>query len=231
MPSLVVPVVGQKGGTGKSRIAQAFAVACGRAKVDVLLADMDRGPTGSLAWGEVRRLNKWTPVIRVERLDRGAFDALDGRGDVVIVDTAGFADKLTRDLAAHAHLVLVPVGTDLGDWQPTVDLLHQLANVGIDEDRLAPMIVRGTSSAKVEEARAYMTAAGYPPLKSATLIQAAYQDAFNVGKSMIECAHEGPRTQAERQIVEIGTRLEAIRRRLYGTSDKRTERRTGARQA
>jgi chromosome partitioning protein len=205
--SWLVAFVGQKGGTGKSRLAQAFTTEIARSGVDVLLADTDKGPTGAVAWGEVRAQNGWQPPVTVQRIERTDIRAVLGRADVVVLDTAGFADRITRELAELSNLVVVPVGTDLGDWQPTIDLLHQLANAGLPIARLAPVIVRATTKSKADLARQYLKAAGYTPLKHETYFLASYQDAFNVGKAMTEAPGDTPREEALRQVKDIAGAL------------------------
>lgn len=205
--SWVVAFVGQKGGTGKSRLAQAFATELARSGVDVLLADMDKGPTGAAAWGEVRAGNGWPPPVTVRRIERTDIRTVLGKADVVVLDTAGFADRITRELAELSNLIVVPVGTDLGDWQPTIDLLHQLVNAGLPPERLAPVIVRAPNKSKAELARAYLKRAGYTALKHETYFLASYQDAFNVGKAMTEAPGEAAREEALRQVKDIAGAL------------------------
>jgi chromosome partitioning protein len=228
--SWVVAFVGQKGGTGKSRLAQACATEFARSGVSTLIADMDKGPTGSLAWGEVRAAAGWKPPVTVVRIERTDIRSVLGKADVVVLDTAGFADRITRELAELSNLVVVPVGTDLGDWQPTIDMLHQLANAKVPLERLAPAIVRAPNEAKAELARKYVRAAGYEPLKHATYFSAHYQDAFNVGKAMTEAKAEGPRQDALHQVNDIAAalkraqELEAERERTRRRREKQAER-------
>jgi chromosome partitioning protein len=225
----IVAFIGQKGGTGKSRLAQAFATAAAGAGIDVLIADMDRGPTGSLMWGEARAKAGWHPPIKVMRIERTDLRDVLGKAELVVLDTAGFADKLTRELAELSNLVVVPVGTDLGDWQPTIDILHQLANAGVPLERLVPAIVRAASPAKAEQAREYLRAAGYEPLKHVTYFSATYQDAFNVGKAMTEAPGEGAREDASRQVREIVTALQRAQERALEHSKRRTRQDRGDR--
>jgi chromosome partitioning protein len=228
--SWIVAFIGQKGGTGKSRLAQAFATALTMQGADVLIADMDKGPTGSLAWGEVRARAGWHPPVRVMRIERTDLRRVLGKADLVVLDTAGFADRITRELAELSNLVVVPVGTDLGDWQPTIDMLHQLANAGLPAERLVPAIVRAASEAKAELARDYLRTAGYEPLKHVTYFSANYQDAFNVGKAMTEAASERAREEASQQVKEIVSALqraqqrEAERGRVRAKGDRQKDR-------
>jgi chromosome partitioning protein len=211
--SWIVAFIGQKGGSGKSRLAQAFATALTTAGADVLIADMDRGPQGSLTWSEVRARAGWHPPVRVMRIERTDLRLVLGKADLVVLDTAGFADRITRELAELSNLVVVPVGTDLGDWQSTVDTLHQLANAGVPLERLVPAIVRASSEGKAELARDYLRRAGYEPLKHVTYYSANYHDAFNVGKAMVEAASERAREEASGQVNDILNALQRAQKR------------------
>jgi chromosome partitioning protein len=220
----VVAFVGQKGGTGKSRLAQALAVEAARSKIDVLLADMDSGPTSSSTWAEIRATNGWKPPITCEKVPRLDVAKIVDRADLVVLDTAGIADKITRQLADHSHVVVVPVGSDVGDWIPTLDLLQQMVRGGVSQEKLAPTIVRASSEAMAKQAREWMTKGGFPPLPHETYFAATYSQAFNVGKAMTECSGERQREQAERQVGDIAKVLERLRERAdRGRGGRSTE--------
>jgi len=212
--SWVMAFMGQKGGTGKSRSAQAFATEAARAKLDVLLADMDVGPTSSSAWAEIRASNNIEPVVRVERVNRLDVGDVVGMADLVVLDTAGFADKITKEIAARVHLVVTPVGTDIGDWEPTRDLLAQLIGAGVSMDRLAIPIVKAASESTAELTRTWFVKAGFKPLKHETYFSAAYSHAFNRGLAMTECSSEAPRLQAVKQVRDIGMALERVQNNM-----------------
>ncbi|MFX8624346.1 hypothetical protein ABTM07_19335, partial [Acinetobacter baumannii] len=92
----------------------------------------------------------------------------------------------TKELAQASTLVVVPTGADLGDLQPTVDLMHQLANAGVDLERMLAVVVKASSAGMAREAHGYLTAAGYQVLEHATPFANTYVQAFSVGKAMTE---------------------------------------------
>lgn len=212
--SWVMAFVGQKGGTGKSRLAQAFAVEAARAKIDVLLGDMDIGPTSSTMWAETRATNGWEPSVACQRFERLNMQAANGKADLLVMDTAGFADRITKDIAAWSHMVVVPVGADIGDWIPTLDLLQQFEKAGIGKEKLVPAIVRAPSQATATLARQWLTEGGFAPVKHETYFSASYSHAFNIGKGMTECQSEAPRLEALKQVREIGTALQRLQQQV-----------------
>jgi cellulose biosynthesis protein BcsQ len=66
--SWVVSVGGQKGGTGKSTVAQGLVVEAVKNGTIAILADMDLGQQSSLHWGERRRAAGVLPSIDVRLL-------------------------------------------------------------------------------------------------------------------------------------------------------------------
>ena len=87
---------------------------------------------------------------------------------------------------------------------PSVDTIRQLKrDYAVEIEQIAPVICRATSKALVRDARQYLTAAGCPPLETATFMQPAYQQAFNVGKSMVECTSGDLGAVARQQVEEI----------------------------
>lgn len=207
----VVAMVGSKGGTAKSRLAQALTVELARTGQSVLLADTDRGPHRSTTWAAVREANGIEPRIIVKPVSK--LDMLVARlADTVVYDTAGDADKLVADLAAWASLVVVPLGADVtGDCMAAVDLMQQLAAGKVARARIVPVFTKVATDATLDVARAWMVEQGFPPLKAATYFSGAYVHAFNQGKAMTECANHERAAEAQAQIVEIAQTMRRVR--------------------
>ena len=66
----VISFVGQKGGTGKSTLARAFAVEAARVQANILIADLDDAQRTSFEWGQRRLANGFKPTVNVERMQR-----------------------------------------------------------------------------------------------------------------------------------------------------------------
>lgn len=225
--SYVVAFVSTKGGSGKSRLAQAFAVEAARDKVNVVIGDMDRGVHSATLWNEIRLQKGWKPSLVVKEIDRLSSTAIAGF-DLTVFDTAGFGDKLTRELAEHASLVVVPMGADItGDVIPAHLLLSELFEAGVDKAKLAPVICKALSPALVYSAREYLDKGGYPALKHETYLLPSYVHAFNVGKAMTETDHDGPRDAAKLQIREIVKALGRVKELELAPVNNRERARSG----
>src|SRR5262245_31673573 len=103
----VVSFVGQKGGTGKSTLARAFAVQAARANVRVLIADLDDAQRTSLEWAQRREKVGIQPLIRVERMNRLNVFTKAAQTDLLVVDAPGWADESTLWLAQGSQLTVV----------------------------------------------------------------------------------------------------------------------------
>lgn len=216
MAGHVMAFLGQKGGAGKSRLAQAFATEFTRSGVPTLIADMEDGPVGSEPWSRLRAEHGWKPVVKAKRIGRGELATVLNDAEVIVLDTPGFADRMTRDLARASTLVVVPSGTDIGDLHPAVDLMHQLAKAGIAPERMVGAVVKAATVAMGKEAKKYLSSAGYAVLDHMTIFATAYAQAFNVGKAMTEVDAPVLRAEAMEQVKDLRDALKrTVQREVY----------------
>ena len=109
--SWVVAIGGQKGGTGKSTVAQGLAVEAVRHGTITILADMDSAQQTSVKWGERRRAAGIKPVIDIRLLRAVAGIApLRRLCDLLVIDTPGQAGRETLNLASASDLLLLTTG-------------------------------------------------------------------------------------------------------------------------
>ncbi|HEY1246663.1 MAG TPA: AAA family ATPase, partial [Hyphomicrobiaceae bacterium] len=88
----IISFVGQKGGTGKSTLARAFAVEAAKRRQGVLIADLDDAQRTSWDWAQRRAANGLSPAIAVERVPRLQVFTRAADIDVLVVDAPGWAD-------------------------------------------------------------------------------------------------------------------------------------------
>ena len=113
-----IALISQKGGSGKTTIANALAVQSCLEGLKTLLIDID--PQGSsYNWGERRLAAELTApavvsahAIALERLLNGAREQ---NVDLVIIDTAPKSEKDARKAAELADLVLIPCRPSIHD--------------------------------------------------------------------------------------------------------------------
>ena len=160
----IISFVGQKGGTGKSTLARAFAVEAAKAQSKVLIADLDEAQRTSFEWGQRRAANQLLPPIEVERVPRLQVFSKADRVDLLVVDAPGWADASTEWLARGSQLTVLPTGASVDDLNPTIRLMHELLQKNIEEWRLALALCRVHSDAEAAFARDYLRQAKYRAL-------------------------------------------------------------------
>lgn len=206
----VVSFVGQKGGTGKSTLARAFAVQAARANVKVLIADLDDAQRTSLEWAQRREKAGIQPIIRVERMSRLNVFTKAAQNDLVVVDAPGWADESTLWLAQGSQLTVMPVGTSIDDLNPTIRLMHELAARGVQEWRLAITLMRLQNERDGDFARGYLGTAGFKGLLLAHELHenAMYRQAQDQGLAITEVADRKLAREAANVMEDAGKALE-----------------------
>ena len=206
----VVSFVGQKGGTGKSTLARAFAVQAAKARVSVLVADLDDAQRTSLEWGERRLKAGFQPVIRVERINRLQVFTKAAQTDLLVVDAPGWADESTLWLAQGSQLTVLPVGTSIDDLNPTIRLMHELAGKGVQDWRLALVLTRLQNHKDGEFARGYLGGANFKGLAMSHDLfeQRVYREAQDQGLAITEVSDRKLAREASNVMEDIGKALE-----------------------
>jgi len=123
---LVVAVVSQKGGAGKTTIARNLAVAAGRDGWSVGVVDTD--PQGSLSGWHDRRAADTPLVAALQGPLSDAVGALSEAGcDLIFIDTPPQQHPVIGEAVAAAALALTPVRPspdDLDAVGPTLDIIE-----------------------------------------------------------------------------------------------------------
>jgi len=186
----VVPFMNNKGGTGKSVLARAYAVEAARAGASVLIADLDDVQRTSKHWADHRKSNGLTPEIRVEvATPRTAYDMID-RAKVLIIDAPGWTDRETLKMASWSTFCVIPSRANrMDDLSETVRLLHALKAQGIEDWRFGVALNAlraATASEDDRDARAFLAEAGFEALPGFVRDLKAYEIALLEGKAITE---------------------------------------------
>ncbi|MBX9588127.1 MAG: ParA family protein [Hyphomonadaceae bacterium] len=184
---VVIALISQKGGVGKSTLARAIAAVAAGAGLKVRLVDLDPQQRTLLLWEKARRDNEIWPEITIEALATSEGpDVRAPMDDVLILDLPGQMTEAALHVALRAHLVVQPTGPSRDDLHPGVLVFHALQNCGVPRDRLVFALCRLLTKAEEDKARSYLAAAGYAVLPGAIPERAAYREALDRGRSLTE---------------------------------------------
>src|ERR1039457_2482557 len=121
--ALIVGMVSQKGGVGKSSVARNLACEFAAQDWTVKIADLDISQGTSFKWRTRRLQNKIEPDVPVEQFGNVTKAlALADQYDMLILDGEPHSTSSTRAVALSSQLVVIPTGLALDDLGPAVVL-------------------------------------------------------------------------------------------------------------
>lgn len=184
---VVLSIIGQKGGVGKSTLARAIAVVATQGNLRVKLFDLDIGQQTSVRWSTTRATSRTLKKIDAQAFSAVA-DALKQAGDVdlVVIDTPGHLSPETFEVARASDIIILPTGTSSDDLHPTTLLLYELEQIGLPRDRLCVALCRILDAKEERWARHYLETTGYKALNGSLPERLGYRRAHNRGKSVTE---------------------------------------------
>jgi len=150
---IVIAVVGQKGGTGKTTTAIGLAVAAAEAGRTAVIIDLD--PQANAAnWKDRRRADNPAVVSAPpSRLRQAVEAAANYAADFVVIDTPGKSDSAAIEAARVADLVLVPLGPHIFHLE-TLPGLRDLLRVAGDKPALVVLnAIHPQATKQAEEAK------------------------------------------------------------------------------
>jgi chromosome partitioning protein len=211
--ALVIGVVSQKGGVGKSTCVRLIACEYAKAGWDVKIADLDISQSTSFDW-HVRRLEQQLqPTVAVERF--GTIEqALKARAyyDLIVMDGAPHSTVATLKIVEASTLSVLPTGLSLEDLKPQVLLAHELVKKGVEKRKLVFALCRiGDSNVLEQSARDYITQAGYQVLSGSLPERLAYLRAAEEGRALTETRFLTLNERAAhvvQGVIDLATKLE-----------------------
>ena len=193
----VLSFVTQKGGSGKSSLTIALAVAAQDIGQRVLILDMD--PQGTTtAWYKDREAE--TPAlatIKSSELPEAIRRAKEAGFDFVFIDTPGRDEPITTAALRAADLCIVPCRPTPGDMKATPPTVATIKRLGKD----AAFVLTQTPprGARITEAQAGLSMLGMVCPHQIGL-RNAYQDAQGAGLGVTEFEPEGKAAQETREL-------------------------------
>ncbi|GIU52184.1 para1 [Shewanella sairae] len=210
--SLIISVVGQKGGSGKSTLSRAIATCYASASWDVKIADLDINQSTSFTWLQRRINNSIEPIIAVEAFG-SATQALKKSDDydLFIFDGAPTASRTTTEICKSSDLIVIPTGLALDDLEPSVVLANNLSKEGIDKNKICFVFNRASGSElEYNEAKNYLDETPYFVIGGRIEDKPCYRQAMNEGKSVTEARYKQPREKADVVMQNLINRIEEL---------------------
>lgn len=223
---LVIAVVGQKGGAGKSTLAIALGAEWHRRGVRVLLVDADDEQRTALTWAEVAgELEHDAPqVIALGDNVHTEVRRLAGGYDVVLIDTPGRNGRRTTRALQVARLALLPCGPSGPEIWAMDASLTQARDVAAltPELELAIVIVRKQPGTVIgRRARVILDEAEVPILDTELEYRVTYAEAVTGGQGpTVYEPHSTAAEEVRRLVAELeqrfGMRRTRTRRAQHG---------------
>jgi chromosome partitioning protein len=185
---IVIGVVSQKGGVGKSTIARLIAREFAAQDWRVKIGDLDISQATAFKWRSRRLQNAVEPDVPIEQFGRveQALKIVDHH-DLVVLDGAPHATAATQQIANVSDLVIIPTGLAIDDLEPGVLLAHDLVKAKIPRLRIVFALCRvGASDSEIADARRYIGDAGYVVLDGALPEKIGYRRASDEGRAATE---------------------------------------------
>jgi chromosome partitioning protein len=155
---MILSLVSQKGGVGKSALARLIAVEFAKANWQVKIADLDTAQGTATKWKARRDRAGVLPDIAVEKF-RDVSRALQEapRFDLLILDGPAHAEKGGLTMARSSDLILMPSCYSLDDMEAQVEACYELEAADIPMERVWFVFCRAQGSpAEEREARSYL---------------------------------------------------------------------------
>lgn len=212
---MILVVGGEKGGAGKSCIAQNLAVWLKREGNDVLLVDADPQKTSHL-WAQERQANAALIELPVEHgmgdlrkllLDRA------NRYAAIVVDVGG-ADSVTlRSAMTVATHILFPLRPKRRDLKTLANLEHLVSlTLPVNPQVIVRAVISQAPTlpsqvARILDAKEACESFGLQPLNALVCNRNAYDDADESGMTVMEL---GTDPKASEEINQLATELWSI---------------------
>lgn len=205
---MIISVVSQKGGVGKSALARTIAVEFTRAGWCVLLADTDPGQATAARWVENRRRQaEIKPDISVKTF-HSTHQALvaSPEFDLLVIDGAPHATQGTLEAARHSDVVIIPTGSSVDDLEPGVLLANELAKT-LKSDNIVFALCRTTSASQEKDARETLKGQGLDTLEGFIPMKTGYITALDSGRCLTETSYSALNQHAMQVINSLAARV------------------------
>ncbi len=203
---MIISLLNQKGGVGKSSLARALAVEFARNGWSVHVADLDRTQQTFFKWSQRRTEEGVEPTIEAALYGepKAALKAANN-ADVLLVDGKAFADKHALEIALKSNLIIIPVGVSLDDLEPSLKLAVELVNKGVQKDQIAFVICRvpDKGDKEAQNTHASIKAWGYEVIEGWIPFKPSYSQAMDKGLAFTETPFKSLNNKADKIIEQL----------------------------
>ena len=210
---MIISLISQKGGVGKSAIARLLAVEFMRAGWSVKIADLDTMQGTSTKWKARRDRAGVLPEVPVEKfatVERAVREA--ERFDLIIIDGPAHAEKGGRSMAKTSDLIIMPTCYGLDDLEAQVEAAYELEESGIPRSRIWFIFSRTTGSVAEDQiAREYLERAKINVFEPVLPELPSIRQGHNGGKAASEISFPVIREKAVALAVAVATQVQSLK--------------------
>ncbi len=191
---MIIGILNQKGGVGKTTLAVNLAAAMQRQGGTVLLIDAD--PQGSaLDWAAAREEPPLFAVVGLPRATLHKEIAVIGEGyDHIVIDGPPRVTDLARSAIMASDLVLIPVQPSPYDIWAADEVVKLIAEARVYKENIKSVFVVNRKIANTAIGRDVgeaLAAYPVPVLKASVTQRVVFAEAVAQGKSIFEIDQEG----------------------------------------
>lgn len=174
-----IAIIGQKGGTSKTTLAQILTVLATRHGLDAVAIDLD--PHLGLTKWSARREAEQPEVLGIPfpRLSDALQKAEKSGVDLCVIDTAGGANEAAVTAAKAADLVIVTAAPSVKDME-TLDEMKNLLMLGGTPKHIG-VVTKSRNAKRFAEGAATFEAAGIVACSTGLTNLVDYEDADGLG--------------------------------------------------
>ena len=211
---MIISLISQKGGVGKSALSRLIAVEYAKAGWSVKIGDLDTGQGSTAKWKARRDQHGIEPEIPVEKyatVERAIKDA--EHYDLMVLDGPAFAERRGLSMAKVSELIIMPTGYSLDDMEPQIETAYELEDNGVDSDHIVFVFCRTEGSVSEDAAaRAYLKKARVNILDPVFLERPSIRQAHNMGKAASEVSFPSIKSKILPLAQAIADKLNPIRK-------------------
>ena len=211
---MIISLISQKGGVGKSALSRLIAVEYAKAGWSVKIGDLDTGQGSTAKWKARRDQHGIEPEIPVEKyatVERAIKDA--EHYDLMVLDGPAFAERRGLSMAKVSELIIMPTGYSLDDMEPQIETAYELEDNGVDSDHIVFVFCRTEGSVSEDAAaRAYLKKARVNILDPVFLERPSIRQAHNMGKAASEVSFPSIKSKILLLAQAVADKLNQIRK-------------------